>query len=324
MQVMSALLPLLALSALVFGPLAGRLALDRQRQPIVWLIFGALLGPIAIALLILAPPGACPRCNEPVAGWPSDCPICGEYLVPPAAARLGRTLGGSQPDRPDLPEPIAIPIRPQAPDFPPQTLSSSHAPIEAPAREHAPSPLDSSSIQPEPGWTARLATLARAPVASQSGAGNSESNGHGTTSSGGTMTTPGGGAPPGSGLSRFSAQTFLPLPGPFDPPTEDPTIVAVGVYVGGTERLTIAARYAIGHAQGRLRVLGPYETNPRKQAIDWDLNGIDIGQGEGQLVLARTDGRRSRVITFRLLSTFNRAVLDAAIVAAGHRPDVQR
>jgi hypothetical protein len=192
-------------------------------------------------------------------------------------------------------------------------------------REHARSPLDSSSIQPEPGWTARLATLARAPVASQSGgAGHSSSNGHGTTSTGGTMTTPGAGAPPASGLSRFSAQIFLPPPGPLDPPTEDPTIVAVGVYVSGTERLTIAARYAIGHAQGRLRVLGPYETNPRKLAIDWDLNGIDIGQGEGQLVLARTDGRRSRYLTFRLLSTFNRAVLDAAIVAAGHSPEVQR
>jgi hypothetical protein len=80
----------------------------------------------------------------------------------------------------------------------------------------------------------------------------------------------------------------------------------------------------IGHAAGRLTILGPYETNPRKLAIDWDLVGIEVGQGEGQLVLAKVDGRRARVVTFRLLSTFDRAALDEAIARATQVAQVHR
>jgi hypothetical protein len=310
---MGAFLPLLAVFALVFGPLAGRLALERQRQPIVWLIFGALLGPIALAILLLAPPGVCPRCNEPVAGWPSDCVYCGEYLTPPLAARIARVFpADATPPPPPISEPI--PLRPTAAASVARYGTPTRPPVEAPIRHRAPDAFDSISTQPEPGWTARLATLARAPVAIQDD-GHAAANGNGTMPLGDTSASTSGGS------QRFTVPVFLPPPGPLDPPTEDPTIVAVGVYVSGTERLTIAGRYAIGHAHGRLKVLGPYETNPRKLAIDWDLTAIDIGQGEGQLVLAHTEGRRARVLTFRLLSTFNRAVLDAAIVAASHSPE---
>jgi hypothetical protein len=324
-QVIGALLPLIAVFALVFGPLAGRLALERQRQPIVWLIFGALLGPIALALLILAPPGACPRCNERVRGWPSDCPLCGEYLTPPFAARLGRVFADDEaPVLPVMPQPTPIPIRQHGPIAPAATVTRPRPELQSSVHERTPDPLDSISIQPEPGWTARLATLARGPVVPHAN-GNGMSTGNETTIHGTEgMATGNESSSPASGLARFSAQIFLPPPGPLDPPTEDPTIVAVGVYVSGTERLTIAGRYAIGHAHGRLKVLGPYETNPRKLAVDWDLTAIEVGQGEGQLVVARTHGRRARVLTFRLLSTFNRAVLDAAIVAATHSAGAKR
>jgi hypothetical protein len=177
--------------------------------------------------------------------------------------------------------------------------------------------VDSKAVQPEPSWAARLATLARAPA---TGAGSearrSGANGHGPSSTGS------GGDGLGSG--RFSVPVFLPPRGPFDPETEDPALVALGVYVSGTERLTIAGRYAIGHAGGRLTILGPYETNPRKLAIDWDLVGIEVGHGEGQVVLARLDGRRARVVTFRLLSTFDRAALDEAIVRATRVAEARR
>jgi hypothetical protein len=312
-QIIGTLLPLLAVFALVFGPITGWMALERQRQPIVWLMFGALLGPLAIGLLLLAPPGACPRCNETVSGWPSACIQCGENLVAPLAAWIGRIAGPveDEPSGTPIPEPIPIPIRPDVRIAAPQAAVGRRAPVAAAVSRGAPESLDSTSTQPEPGWATRLATLARAPAPETGeGPGRTTPTGIRTMHIGNGTSAPDGGSP------RFSFQTFLPPPGPLDPPTEDPTIVAVGVYVGGTERLTIAGRYAIGYAHGRLKVLGPYETNPRKLSIDWDLTGIDIGQGEGQLVLARIDGRRTRVLTFRLLSTFNRAMLDAAIVVA--------
>ncbi len=70
------LIPLLALSATLFGPVAGWFAGRRDRHPVVWLVFGALLGPLALLVLAVAPPGRCPTCDASVAGWPSRCPIC--------------------------------------------------------------------------------------------------------------------------------------------------------------------------------------------------------------------------------------------------------
>lgn len=73
--------PALAVSAAIFGPLTGWFAGRRDRQPVVWLAFGALLGPLAIALLAIAPPGRCPLCDTPVAGWASFCEACGAPLT---------------------------------------------------------------------------------------------------------------------------------------------------------------------------------------------------------------------------------------------------
>jgi hypothetical protein len=71
-------LPLvLVLAAGVFAPLTGWFATGRQRQPVVWFLYGALLGPIALALLAIAPPGRCPACDWPATGWSSRCPNCG-------------------------------------------------------------------------------------------------------------------------------------------------------------------------------------------------------------------------------------------------------
>jgi hypothetical protein len=75
-EVVGTLIPLFALSATLFGPLTGWYAGRRDRHPVAWLVFGALLGPIALLILAVAPPGRCPSCDFPVDGWPSRCPIC--------------------------------------------------------------------------------------------------------------------------------------------------------------------------------------------------------------------------------------------------------
>lgn len=78
MQVGLDSLPLgLVLIAGVFAPLAGWFASTRSRHPVVWFVLGACIGPLAVALLALAPPGRCPACETPVRGWPSACYRCG-------------------------------------------------------------------------------------------------------------------------------------------------------------------------------------------------------------------------------------------------------
>ena len=89
-EVVGALIPLFALSATLFGPLSGWFAGRRDRNPVVWLVFGALLGPIALLLLASAPPGRCPSCDVPVEGWPSRCPVCETPFSARTRGQVGR------------------------------------------------------------------------------------------------------------------------------------------------------------------------------------------------------------------------------------------
>jgi hypothetical protein len=75
------MLVVVVLAVGVFAPLAGWFAVRRSRQPMVWFLFGALIGPLALALLALAPPGHCPSCAAPVDGWPSSCGRCGRSFA---------------------------------------------------------------------------------------------------------------------------------------------------------------------------------------------------------------------------------------------------
>jgi hypothetical protein len=53
----------------------------------VWMVFGALLGPVALILLWVAPPGRCATCQASVRGWTTTCEWCGNKV----AVRAGST-----------------------------------------------------------------------------------------------------------------------------------------------------------------------------------------------------------------------------------------
>jgi len=77
---MQPLLVGLVVYVIVFGVGSALLAVRRRRSPAPWLLFGAILGPIAIGLLLMAPPGRCPTCGAGIQGWLDVCLACGRPL----------------------------------------------------------------------------------------------------------------------------------------------------------------------------------------------------------------------------------------------------
>ena len=83
-----------------FAALSARSAAAKSRSVATWAGLGAVLGPIALVILEVAPPGRCWACDAQVVGWETICQWCGTDVRPdPARAsrrRLGRSLGRGQ------------------------------------------------------------------------------------------------------------------------------------------------------------------------------------------------------------------------------------
>jgi hypothetical protein len=104
----------LVLLAGVGAPLAGWYATRRARHPAIWFVLGALLGPLAIALLALSPPGRCPNCDLRIEGWASICDQCGISLTSGVAG----ASGPAAPPSPAVPDPVQWPDRADRPFAP--------------------------------------------------------------------------------------------------------------------------------------------------------------------------------------------------------------
>ncbi len=92
-------LVILAGYASIFGPLSGWLAVARTRLVPLWIVFGAILGPLAIALLLAAPPGQCRACGWRVRGWTDTCRSCGNDVatgLPPETDEIGPELSAGR------------------------------------------------------------------------------------------------------------------------------------------------------------------------------------------------------------------------------------
>lgn len=113
----------LVLLAGVGAPLAGWYATRRARDPAVWFVLGVMLGPIAIALLALAPPGRCPNCDLPIEGWASTCDQCGVALATGVAgvSRPAAPPGPVERDPVRWPDRADRPFAPRAPAPTPPT-----------------------------------------------------------------------------------------------------------------------------------------------------------------------------------------------------------
>jgi hypothetical protein len=76
--------------AVVFGVWAGLVAGQRARHSSVWLLVGAIIGPVALVILHLAPLGRCPLCGNETTGWDRRCFWCGGDISGRASSASGR------------------------------------------------------------------------------------------------------------------------------------------------------------------------------------------------------------------------------------------
>ena len=109
-------------SALIFAPLSSYVAGRRARSPVIWFVLGGLIGPLAVLLLLLAPPGRCPDCEARVRGWAEVCAECGSPLsgairarqptvVPPSTEAPNMVSGSKPPPRSRLAPNTSPPAR---------------------------------------------------------------------------------------------------------------------------------------------------------------------------------------------------------------------
>lgn len=139
----------LVLLAGVGAPLAGWYATRCARNPAVWFVLGAFTGPIALALLMFAPPGSCPMCDAAVEGWASSCDRCGASLRFGSVGEPGPAIEEDQPG--DAVAPVAF-----------RTLESRSSPVVGTraSASVAPTPIGSARAsmrrETRSGWPTRL------------------------------------------------------------------------------------------------------------------------------------------------------------------------
>jgi hypothetical protein len=248
--------PVFVVSAAVFGPIAGWLAGRRDRQPILWLAYGAVLGPLAALLLWVAPPGRCSMCDSPVRGWPSVCPMCGGPLTIGAGAGRYQTM-----ERGDI-EAVAPTFELEAermaalPEpFPPQTM-----PVLTRVAPHVVDSAEDAAIPSPP---------IRLPIERS--------------------------AAPRARRPGIAERAGATLPRPtFEPDLEAAEqVLATAVYFGGTAGLAVGGRYVITRQGPMFRLLGPVDLDPTRVALERPLarlTAVAIGE---RLVI--TEGDTARV-----------------------------
>jgi hypothetical protein len=317
----------------VFGLASAWIAARRDRVRAIWFGYGAILGPVALVLVWLAPRGYCPVCLTPGRGWLTTCWWCGS------------SLGGSSTRRP-RPAPTDATDATVLTDRTPSALWPAPVTQPAPPMQSEPvgvmDPAITSDARPakrrrrrrdaaaeEPAGTVDDATMAGALEASRDmppGAPavlepGAEHRSRATSSSGAIRVEPtplaGGTAAaserpdrgptiqPDTPAAIASAPATSRPPSPGEPgmtpprPAE-PILIATAVYFAGSPRLEIGARYGLIIEGSRFKIVGPYD--PSVVAFERPLAGLAATVNLGRVLLAFPDGRGSIALVFTALA----------------------
>lgn len=255
--------PLLALAAIAFGTLAAWLAARQQRNPAVWLVFGALLGPIAVALLIAAPPAVCPTCSERTVGFEQICSVCGFSLrrSPPVVTPV---MGA-----------LAVPTESRVDEAGGGDGRAGRWLRSVPDAEAIAAAAD--QAQAASADTSRLSAVG----------------------------------------SHRPAATSANTSGSAAGTDREVTILAIGVFVQGSEGLLAGARYLIARINDRLRVMGPVDAATKQVELDLPLAGVEANAiGDRLVISGRRSGRNGRAYTlaFQAVASMTRTPVDEALM----------
>jgi hypothetical protein len=272
----------LLLVAGVCAPIASWLATRRFRNPAVWFVLGAIEGPLALILLLAAPPGRCPNCDALVDGWPTWCDTCGARLRDGAP-------------REDIDAEEARPWREPAQVLRPATTSIvERASIVAP-----PTSIDVArtglrrDVRPAgPARVARTTRTARTPRAPRSTA----------------ETAPRDHTPPAITASNYQLATAS---------SDDGTgeVLSTGVYISGNAGLEIGACYAIARSGDQLRVFGPVDAGQLTVRHEGAVADFEVTAMDDRVIISGREGRSSLAIVFRTIGGMRAADLEAALGA---------
>ena len=248
--------PFLVGAALVFGPATAWLAARRHRNPALWLLYGAVTGPLAMVVMLLAPPGRCPACWETTSGFASTCWTCGANMRLTPRRPPGRAT-------PDL-----------------DPTSRNEAPL--------------------------LGTGGRTQLAAGTGRVLGE---HSIGALSERLEAVGARRPSGAGSSDLADPS---LRGP------DMTVLAIGVFVRGSEPLLPGARYLIARNVDRLMIIGPVEPSTHHIELDLPIAGVEANFVPDRLVISGWhEGKAGRrfVLAFQSLAGLTATAIDEVLMS---------
>lgn len=271
--------------ALGFAVAAAWLARRRDRLALAWLLFGAILGPVALVLLWFAPPGRCSHCRAPVRGWLTICEWCGMDIRHAASSSEGAAGAATSA------APRGRPLISVAPTRRPGDPPASTPPVVAPPVEAPP------ALEPQ----ARSADPVEAPPAASPASG------------GGSVATKTTAPTSPRTRTRSTKKTKAAAAA---------QALASGIFVTGTVGLAPGSRYSIQIGESDLHIVGPADLSPKAVAFERALDGVDATGLEGRLVISAPGTRGGTVLVFQSLdgadaSAVARTVMDAVRKAGG-------
>lgn len=315
-----------------FGAAAASFAVRRRREPGTWAFFGAILGPAALALLRVAPPGRCWSCAAATDGWMTMCMWCGEDVREPVTVREPkldtpveevRTHGpltvieGSAPRAPRAISPGAEAREPTSSIGPIALIRNmAIAPTPAPRAVDPPPRERRIDLAGPPPLAEQARRTAAAAAASAAAAIEPAADPVRRLKASLGRTT----QSPGAATARVPLEALQPGP------TADPrsVVLASAIYVTGSRGLLAGSRYGIALSGDELRILGPVDVDPSAVVIHHSLAGMDATGLQGRLIITATDGRRDQLalVFMSVAGGSPEGVADAIVsAAAGRRAD---
>lgn len=314
--------PLLIAAALAFGPIGAWLANRRARNPAVWLILTAITGPVALALLLAGPPGQCASCGEPTVGFRATCVVCGE------PTRHQHVRGG--PRMVDVASHGVGPTRVADAEFVGATWGG---PRSASDRR----PVDPELVAVGPGRRKSRRQSATAEADASSGAtANRPPRAEPADASADRLTAVGARRP--SGPQETASQALGPftrtpaaapasqpaaatIPGTGTPFRAGLSILAIAVFVQGSENLLPGARYLLARTATHLVVVGPIEASSQHIELNLPLERVEAATVSDRLVVSGWESGRGRrwVLGFQSLNGLTATAVDEALRADAGR-----